>query len=340
MSQRIAINGFGRIGRCLARLLARDRSVTLAAVNDIMPVSEAVHLLRHDSVHGPFPDAAANGQDGFLLGGSPVAYSRHSGDGWDWGALGVDTVVECTGVLTDRRSAERHLARGAGRVVIAAPSPDADITVVMGVNDGRLQNRHTVISNASCTVNCLALPIQHVQRAFGIVHGNMTTVHPYTLRQRVLDGSHADIRRARACAVNIVSTPVGAHETLGSVIPELRGKLFGTALRVPVASVALIDLVCELKRKTDTAEVRAVLRDAADEHMAYCTEPLVSSDFIGSPYASVVDEEMTVVTDGSLLRLLAWYDNEAGFSNQLLRLLHKLDTTADTPAAKPATDSL
>lgn len=323
---RIAINGFGRIGRYLAHLLASEQALQLVAVNDIMPADEAVHLLKYDSVHGRFPDAELLAPDIIRVGGATIRYSRRSPEEWDWRSDGVDTVVESTGIFTKRRDAERHLQRGAGRVVIAAPSEGADVTVVMGANDGDLRSEHRVISNASCTANCLALPVRHILRRFGIVHGNMTTVHPYTMRQRLLDGSHSDTRRARAAAMNIVPTPVGAHKTVEKVIPELKGKLFGTALRVPVASVALIDLVCELETPTTTDEVRAILRNAASEHLGYSSKPLVSSDFNGSTYGSVVDEELTLVTDGTMLRLLAWYDNEAGFSNQLVRLLKAMQT--------------
>jgi glyceraldehyde 3-phosphate dehydrogenase len=324
MTTRIAINGFGRIGRYLTRLLAHDQSLELVAVNDIMPINEATHLLKYDSVHGHFPDVDSRDADSFVVGGSTVNYTQHSPDEWNWRTHDVDIVVEATGKFTERVYAEQHLQSGAKHVVIAAPANDADLTVVMGVNDSDIKKDHTIISNASCTTNCLALPIQHIEKEFGVVHGNMTTVHPYTMRQRILDGSHSDIRRARACATNIVPTPVGAHKTVERVIPGLKGKLFGTALRVPVATVALIDLVCELKTTTTTEAVRSVLRDAADVHMGYCTEPLVSSDFTGSTYGSVIDEEQTLVTDGTMLRLLAWYDNEAGFTHQLVRLLHKL----------------
>lgn len=322
MATRIAINGFGRIGRYLTRLLSNQPSLELVAVNDIMPLDEAVHLLKYDSIHGHFPNVEMGDDDTFIIGKSVIRYSRKSHEEWDW--RGVDIVVEATGIFTERMYAERHLEAGAKRVVIAAPADESDITIVIGVNDEALGSDHTIISNASCTTNCLALPIQHIEREFGVVHGNMTTVHPYTMRQRVLDGSHPDLRRARSCAVNIAPTPVGAHKTVELVIPSLRDKLFGSAIRVPVATVALIDLVCELKRPTSTEEIRAVLRQAANENMAYCTEPLVSSDFTGSTFGSVVDEEMTVVTDGTMLRLLAWYDNEASFTNQLFRLLQKL----------------
>ncbi|QJB57207.1 type I glyceraldehyde-3-phosphate dehydrogenase [Pseudodesulfovibrio sp. zrk46] len=324
MATRIAINGFGRIGRYLTRLLAHDQSLELVAVNDIMTIDEVTHLLKYDSVHGRFDGVESRDENSFSVNGSAIRYTKHSPEEWDWTSADVDIVVESAGIFTKRDFAEQHIQAGAKRVVIAAPADDADITVVMGVNDADLNNDHTIISNASCTTNCLALPIQHIEREFGIVHGNMTTVHPYTLRQRILDGSHSDIRRARACAENIVPTPVGAHKTVTKVIPELKNKLFGSALRVPTASVALIDLVCELKTSTTTEAVRETLRKAANEHMAYCTEPLVSSDFTGSTFGSVVDEEMTVVTDGTMLRLLAWYDNEAGFTNQLHRLLLKL----------------
>lgn len=328
MTTRIAINGFGRIGRYLTRLLAQDQSLELVAVNDIMPLHEAIHLLKYDSIHGQFPGVEQSGADCFTVGEKTIRYTQNAAHEWDWHSLDIDIVVEATGALTERIFTESHIKCGAKKVVIAAPAEDADITIIMGVNDGELSSEHTIVSNASCTTNCLALPIQHIEKAYGVVHGNMTTVHPYTLRQRVLDGTHSDIRRSRSCATNIVPTPVGAHKTLGLVLPELKNKLFGTALRVPVATVALIDLVCELKTPTTTDEVRSVLREAANENMAYCTEPLVSSDFTGSQFGSVVDEEMTVVTDGTMLRLLAWYDNEAGFTHQLVRLMNALQKHA------------
>ncbi len=324
MTTRIAINGFGRIGRYLTRLLAHEPSLALVAVNDVMSMDEAIHLLKYDSVHGRFADVEKLDAERFRVGNATVSYSRHPESRWDWKTPEVDIVVESTGLFTSRHYAKQHLACGAKRVVISAPADDADMTVVMGVNNNALHKKHTIISNASCTTNCLALSLQHIERRFGIVHGHMTTVHPYTLRQRVLDGSHPDIRRARACAENIVPTPVGAHTTVGKVIPSLKGKLLGSALRVPVASVALIDLVCELKTATTTDQVRALLQAATDEHMAFIEEPLVSSDYIGSRHGCLVDGPMTVVTDGTLLRLLAWYDNESGFTHQLARLLRQL----------------
>lgn len=324
MTTRIAINGFGRIGRYMTRLLADSQPLKLVAINDIMPPAEAAHLLKYDSVHGRFPHVEVADSSHFKVGESIVHYTQNNQDEWDWEADGVDIVIEATGVFTKRRFSEQHLKAGAKQVVIAAPADDADITVVMGVNHSQLTEHHSIISNASCTTNCLALPIQHIEREYGIVHGSMATIHPYTMRQRILDGSHPDPRRARACATNIVPTPVGAHETLAHVIPALQGKLHGIAYRVPTANTALIDLVCELKTPTTTDEVRATLRNAADEHMDYCAAPLVSSDYTGSTFGSIVDEELTLITDETQLRLVAWYDNEAGYCNQLLRLLQHL----------------
>ncbi|QJB58477.1 type I glyceraldehyde-3-phosphate dehydrogenase [Pseudodesulfovibrio sp. zrk46] len=324
MPMRIAINGFGRVGRYLARLLAKDKSIQLVAVNDIMSIDEATHLLRYDSVHGPFQAVTSYDSDRFLLNDSQVRYIRQQPSEWDWKALNVDVVVESTGIFTTREYTEHHLQRGATKVVIAAPADDADITVVMGVNHNSIKDHHAIISNASCTTNCLALPIQHIEHDFGIIHGSMTTIHPYTLRQRILDGSHKDLRRARACAMNIVPTPVGAHKTVARVIPSLKGKLHGISYRVPTANSALIDLVCELKKPTTTDELRAILIKGADDCLGYCKNPLVSSDYTGTTFGSIVDEELTLITDETQLRLVAWYDNEASFCNQLLRLLHTL----------------
>ena len=324
MKTRIGINGFGRIGRYLARLLAHDPHLSLVTVNDIMPRDNALHLLRYDSVHGRFSEAAKDRQGGLNIAGAEVSYTRNDPHDWNWCHHGVDIVVEATGAFTDRTSSERHLACGARRVVIAAPANEADITVVMGVNDQHITPAHRIISNASCTTNCLALPAQIIQREFGIRHGCMTTIHPYTMRQQILDDDHTDLRRTRACAMNVLPTPVGTHETIGLVLPELRGKFSGLAFRVPTASVALIDLVCELETKTDAAAVNRVLHAAASECMDVSEEPLVSADYTGSTFGSVVDSALTTVTDRSMLKMVAWYDNEAGFAHQLMRLLRKL----------------
>lgn len=317
----IGINGFGRIGRYLARLLAHDAELQLVTVNDIMSLAEARHLLQYDSVHGRFGDVAPV-EDGFALAGRPVRYTTLQPADWDWS--GVDILVEAAGPFADRLHTERHLAARARRVVVACPAPDADVTVVPGVNDADLQGDHHIISCASCTTNCLALPLRLLQDAFGIRSGHMTTIHPYTFRQRLLDGTHADWRRARACGMNMLPTPTGATGTVGLVLPAVRGKLQGMAFRVPTASVSLIDLVCELERPATVQAVNTLMREHADEHMGYTEEPLVSVDFKGCTHGSVVDGGLTSVIDGTMLRLVAWYDNEASFTNQLLRLVRRV----------------
>ncbi|GFM35693.1 type I glyceraldehyde-3-phosphate dehydrogenase [Desulfovibrio psychrotolerans] len=321
MPATIAINGFGRIGRYLARLLKDDPHLHVTAVNDLMSLQEAMHLLEYDSVHGRFCDVRPlpGTEQGFMLGGRPVRYGSAKPEQWDWS--GCDILVEAAGPFADRESCRKHMQAGARRVVVACPAPDADATIIPGVNGHTLAAEQRVLSCASCTTNCLALPVQHIQRAFGIRSGYMTTIHPYTMRQRLLDGSHDDLRRARACGMNMLPTPTGATCTVASVLPELAGRLQGIAFRVPTASVSLIDLVCELERETCAEEVNTLLRSHADEHMGYTEEPLVSVDYKGCTWGSVVDGTLTTVTDGTMLRLVAWYDNEASFSNQLVRLL-------------------
>ncbi len=318
MSVTVGINGFGRIGRYLTRLLAGRDDLRLVVVNDVMSLAEARHLLRYDSVHGRF-DGVEPADGGFSLAGRTVRYTTQPSCQWDWD--GCDILVEASGLFAGRAHCERHLAAGARRVAVACPAPDADATILPGVNMHMLASGMRIVSCGSCTTNCLALPAQYIQREFGIRRGSMTTIHPYTLRQRLLDGSHADWRRARACGMNIVPTPVGATCTVALALPELQGKLSGLAFRVPTASVSLIDLVCELERPATAEQVNGVLREHADEHMGFTMEPLVSVDYVGCEYGSVVDGALTSVTDGTMLRVVAWYDNEASFTNQLLRLV-------------------
>ena len=236
----------------------------------------------------------------------------------------VISLLNPPGKFTDRESCEKHLACGAKKVLISAPGKDADLTVVMGVNDELVAPEHKIISNASCTTNCLAPVAKVVNDAYGIKHGIMTTVHSYTMSQRILDGSHKDLRRARACAVNMVPTTTGAAKAVGLVIPELNGVLDGMAIRVPTPNVSLVDLVCELGKETTAEEVNAALKAAANDSMGYTEEPLVSVDFMGSTFGGVVDSALTRVMGGTQLKLIIWYDNEAGFTNQLLRLTRKV----------------
>jgi len=323
MATRIGLNGFGRIGRYMARLLAGDKDLELVAVNARASNEDLAHLLKYDSVHGRFPDVEPTA-DGFLMKGKQVKVTRNAPGEWTWGDLGCDIVVESTGKFTDRESCDKHLACGAKKVIVSAPAKNPDNTVVVGVNDSTLSKDQKVISNASCTTNCLAPAAKVINDTFGIKHGIMTTVHSYTMSQRILDGSHKDLRRARACAVNMVPTTTGAAKAVGLVIPELNGVLDGMAIRVPTPNVSLVDLVCELKKPTSVEEVNAALKAAANESMGYTEEPLVSVDFMGSTFGGVVDAGLTRVMGGTQLKVIIWYDNEAGFTNQLVRLTRKV----------------
>jgi glyceraldehyde 3-phosphate dehydrogenase len=323
MATKIGLNGFGRIGRYLARLLAEEKGLELVAVNARASNEDLAHLLKYDSVHGRFSDVQPS-EDGFVMAGKPVKVTRNAPGEWTWGDLGCDIVIESTGKFTDRESCEKHLACGAKKVIISAPGKNADATIVVGVNDGDLKAEHKIISNASCTTNCLAPVAKVINDTFGIKHGIMTTVHSYTMSQRILDGSHKDMRRARACAVNMVPTTTGAAKAVGLVIPELNGILDGMAIRVPTPNVSLVDLVCELKKETTPEEVNAALKAAANDSLGYTDEPLVSVDFMGSTFGGVVDSSLTRVMGGTQLKVIVWYDNEAGFTNQLLRLTKKV----------------
>ena len=323
MATRIGLNGFGRIGRYLTRLLAGESDLELVAVNARASNEDLAHLLKYDSAHGRFLDVEPT-QSGFKVNGKPVTVTRNAPGEWTWGELGCDVVIESTGKFTDRESCEKHIACGAKKVLISAPGANADLTVVMGVNDGLITPEHNIISNASCTTNCLAPVAKVVNDQYGIKHGIMTTVHSYTMSQRILDGSHKDLRRARACAVNMVPTTTGAAKAVGLVIPELNGVLDGMAIRVPTQNVSLVDLVCELNKSTSAEEVNAALKAATTDSMGYTEEPLVSQDFMGSTFGGVVDSSLTRVMGGTQLKLIVWYDNEAGFTNQLLRLTKKV----------------
>jgi glyceraldehyde 3-phosphate dehydrogenase len=323
MATRIGINGFGRIGRCLTRLLADEKDLELAVINARATNKDLAHLLKYDSVHGTFPRVEGNDQ-GFLLDGRQVVVTRFATGEWSWKDLGCDLVVESTGKLNDRVGCSNHLACGAKKVVLSAPGKEMDATIVMGVNDSELKPEHKIISSASCTTNCLAPAVKALHGAFGIKHGLMTTIHSYTMDQRLHDGSHKDIRRARAAAINMVPTTTGAARALSLVIPEMKGKLDGFAIRVPTPDVSIVDLTCELERPTTKEEVNAAMRAAANENFGYTEEPLVSCDFVGSTFGGVLDAGLTNVIDGTQVKLIVWYDNEAGFTNQLVRLIKRV----------------
>lgn len=330
MAVKLALNGFGRIGRYLTRILADSQDIHLVCVNARGDNYSLAHLLKYDSVHGTFAGSVEANDQGFLLNGRQVQVTRRGPEEWDWS--GIDILVESTGKFTDRQSCEKHLAAGARKVLISAPGKNADLTLVMGVNDHLYDPTvHHIISNASCTTNCLAPAAKVLNDTFGIRHGLMTTIHSYTMSQRMLDGTHKDIRRGRAGAMNMLPTTTGAAKAVGLVIPELAGKLDGMAVRVPMPNVSLVDLVVEVGKPTSAAEINAALKSAASGPeggaMGYTELPLVSCDYLGSIYGGVVDGLCTSVMHESMVKLIVWYDNEAGFTNQLLRLSRMVAAT-------------
>jgi len=327
MSVRVAINGFGRIGRCLARLITAKKELELMAINSRADTERDVHLLRYDSVHGRFPGTVEAGDETLYINGKEVHITRIlEPQSLPWGEMGVEVVLESTGAFRDRAANEGHLAAGAKKVVLSAPGKKIDATFVYGVNHETYDpQKHHVVSNASCTTNCLAPVVKVLHDNFGIQHGFMTTVHSYTMDQRLLDGSHQDLRRARAAAVSMIPTSTGAARAVTEVIPELKGRLDGLSVRVPTPNVSLIDLVATVEKSTTKEEVNRVLAAAAQEGplqgvLAVCAEPLVSIDFNGSTYSSTVDAELTNVLGGNLVKVMAWYDNEMGFSQRMLDL--------------------
>ncbi len=324
MSLRVAINGFGRIGRNVLRAVheGRRNDVEVVAINDLAPAETNAHLLRHDSVHGRFPGTVAVKGGKIDIGNGPMeVLAERDPSKLPWKRLGVDLALECTGLFTMREQAARHLAAGARRVLISAPADGADFTVVFGVNHDKLEAKHEVISNASCTTNCLAPVAQVLHQAVGIAQGFMTTVHAYTGDQPVLDVQHKDLRRARAAGLSMIPTSTGAARAVGLVLPELAGKLDGTSVRVPTPNVSMIDLVFNAKRATSIEEVNKAVTEAANGRLKgilfVTDEPLVSSDFNHNPASATFDLTQTQVVDGTLVRVLAWYDNEWGFSNRM-----------------------
>lgn len=327
MAIKVGMNGFGRIGRYMARLLSGSNDMELVAVNARADNEQLAHLFQYDSVHGTFSEVTPN-DNGFEVNGKQVQVTRKAPGEWIWGELGVDVVLETTGKFTDRESCEKHLACGAQKVLISAPGKDSDATIVMGVNDSSLKAEHKIISNASCTTNCLAPVARVIVDNFGFKHGLMTTIHAYTMSQRILDGTHKDIRRARAACMSMIPTTTGAARAVTQVIPELEGKLDGMAVRVPTPNVSLVDLVVEVEKQTTAQEVNNALKAAAQGPMkgplGYTEKPLVSIDYNGSIHGGVVDALSTTVMGGTMVKLIVWYDNEAGFCNQLLRLMEKV----------------
>jgi glyceraldehyde 3-phosphate dehydrogenase len=326
MTVRIGINGFGRIGRLALRSTLENDSVEVVAINDLTDASTMAHLLRYDSVHGRLDAKIVARDDAIEVNGRPIAYTaiRDPAD-LRWGDFGVDVVMECTGFFLDRASAGKHLASGARKVIISAPATDPDITIVIGVNDSLYDpNEHRIISNASCTTNCLAPVAKVLSENFGVRNGLMTTIHSYTGDQRLLDFPHKDLRRARAAALSMVPTTTGAAKAVGLVLPELKGKLNGLAIRIPTPNVSLVDLVATVEKKGLTpADVNGAFKAAAEGAMkgilAYNDLPLVSADFNGSTYSSIVDAPTTYVVD-DLVKVLSWYDNERGYATRMVEL--------------------
>jgi glyceraldehyde 3-phosphate dehydrogenase len=332
MSVRVGINGFGRIGRNLFRAAqARGADIEWVAANDLTDAKTLAHLLKYDSVLGPYPGTVEVSDGGIVVDGKELKILAERDPGaLGWGALGVDVVVESTGFFTKREAAAKHLDAGAKKVIISAPASGEDITVVLGVNFDRYDSaKHHVISNASCTTNCLAPFAKVVNDGIGIKHGLMTTIHAYTADQNLQDAPHSDLRRARAAAVNLVPTSTGAAKAVGLVLPELNGKLHGFAVRAPIPTGSLVDLTFEAARETSVEEVNDLFRGKADIGdlkgiLQYTEDPIVSSDIVTNPYSSIVDGGLTAVLDGTLVKVVSWYDNEWGYSNRLVDLVQKV----------------
>ncbi len=332
---RVAINGFGRIGRLVVRAaLRRKVSLDFVAVNDITDAKTLAHLLTFDSVHGPWPERFEATDGGIKIGATTIrVLSEANPAALPWKELGVDVVLECTGKFTDREKAAVHLSSGAKRVLVSAPSKGADATFVMGVNDKTYDSsKHTVVSIASCTTNCLAPVASVLDEAFGIERGLMTTIHGYTSDQRLHDAPHKDLRRARAAALSMIPTSTGAAKAIGLVLPSLQGKLDGIAVRVPVANGSVVDLTAMVSRAATIASVNQAMRDASAGRLKgilqYSEDPIVSQDVVGNPHSAIFDSPLTMVSGDRFVKVMAWYDNEWGFSNRMVDALLLLGRTA------------
>jgi glyceraldehyde 3-phosphate dehydrogenase len=333
MAVRVGINGFGRIGRNVFRAAIEQRAaIEWVGINDLVDPHTIAHLLKYDSTYGRFPGEVEQTGDGIRVNGQEIRILAERDPGaLPWGDLGAEVVIESTGLFTAREKAAQHLEAGAGKVVISAPATDPDVTVALGVNFDEVydRDRHQIISNASCTTNCLAPVAKVIQDTVGIKHGLMTTIHAYTADQRLQDLPHKDLRRARAAAVNLIPATTGAAKAIGLVIPELNGKLHGFAVRAPVPTGSVVDLTVETARETTVEEINDALRQAATDgpmspYLEYTEDPIVSSDIVGNPASSIVDGQLTAVMDGTMLKVVSWYDNEWGYSNRVVDLVQKL----------------
>jgi glyceraldehyde 3-phosphate dehydrogenase (phosphorylating) len=324
MATRIAISGFGRIGRNVLRAIveAKRRDLEVVAINDLVSAKDSAHLFKYDSVHGPFPGQVKVEANSIDVGMGPIkVLAERDPKKLPWKDLGIDIVMECTGIFTDREKAAMHLEAGAKRVLVSAPSKGADLTVVYGVNHDKLTAEHKVVSNASCTTNCLAPVAKVIHELCGIKSGFMTTIHAYTNDQNILDQAHKDMRRARAAALNMIPTSTGAASAVGLVLPELKGRLDGTSIRVPTPNVSVIDLKLIPGRETSVEEINKAMQHAASHGLkgilGVTDEQLVSTDFNHNPMSATFDLTQTQIVDGGLVRVMAWYDNEWGFSNRM-----------------------
>ena len=326
MATRVGINGFGRIGRLVFRAAAEKKNLEIVGINDLTDAATLAHLLKYDSIHGHYPGEVEAADGAIVVDGRriPVTAERNPA-ALPWKKLGASLVIESTGHFTDRAGASKHLEAGAERVIISAPAKDPDVTIVLGVNDADYQpDKHKVVSNASCTTNCLAPIAKVLDDSFGLESGWMTTIHAYTNDQVTLDFPHKDLRRARAAGVSMIPTSTGAAKAIGEVLPRLKGKLDGYAMRVPTSDVSVVDLSVKLKSKTDADAINAAMRKAAEGPLKgilqVSDEPLVSIDFRGNPHSSILDADSTKVMNGKFAKLLSWYDNEWGYSCRVVDL--------------------
>jgi glyceraldehyde 3-phosphate dehydrogenase len=333
MAVRVGINGFGRIGRNVFRAAyERGADIEWLAVNDLVDPKTIAHLLKYDSTYGPFPGEVKATDRGFSVDGREIrVLAERDPAALPWGDLGAEVVIESTGLFTDRENASKHVDAGAKKVVISAPATNPDTTVVLGVNfdEAYDRERHQVISNASCTTNCLAPVAKVIHDTVGIKHGLMTTIHAYTADQRLQDMPHKDLRRARAAAVNLIPASTGAAKAIGVVIPELNGKLHGFAIRAPLPTGSVVDLTVECTRETSIEEINEALAAAAADGpmkglLVYTEDPIVSSDIVRNPASSIVDSQLTAVMQGTMVKVVAWYDNEWGYSNRVADLVQRL----------------
>ncbi|MDR1425935.1 MAG: type I glyceraldehyde-3-phosphate dehydrogenase [Rickettsiales bacterium] len=328
MVVKVAINGFGRIGRCVFRTffenMKKYKNIDIVAINDLIPIGTNAHLLKHDSVHGPFIGNVETGNDSLIIDGKAVrVYAEKDATALPWKSLGIDVVCECTGIFTDREGSGAHLKAGAKKVIISAPTKDSTVkTIVMGVNDENLLESDDIVSNGSCTTNCLAPIVKILDREIGVAKGHMTTIHAFTNDQRTVDCAHKDLRRARAASLSMIPTTTGAAKAVALVLPQLRGKLDGVSIRVPTPDVSFVDFSFEAKRGTSIGEIHSLVKKCAAGELngiLACTEEeLVSIDFVHNTHSSIFDMTQTKVIEDNFVRIGAWYDNEWGFSNRML----------------------